>query len=273
MSFRQVIQKYNISKQDFFRYLQVRDYIKRDTTILTNQNTSNSERQLFRLQLDSIIRTFYCMLKESDTTNTNHLKETWERELNVQITDEQWEEAWMSAETLSVCNRLKAIQLKILHRAHISPSQRHRFNADLSPLCPKCKIETGSLTHCLWSCRKIQHLWYVIGRKINKMLAINVECKPLYMLLGISTASIPDKYKRKLDKMLTFCARKCILLNWVTDKVPSKIHWLRIILEYLSLDFLTCRLHDKKNSFHKIWEPFMTYMDLDISAILTRGFI
>lgn len=164
-------------------------------------------------------------------------------------------------------------QLKILHRAHISPSHCHRFNADFSPLCLKYKIETGSLTHCLWSCWKIQQFWYVIGREINKILAIAAECTPLYMLLGISHTSVTDKYKAKLYKMLTACARKCILLSWVTDKVPSKIHWQRIILEYASLDFLTYMIHDKKYAFHEIWEPFMSYINLNISAIFTRGFM
>lgn len=145
MSFSQLTNKYNILKQDFFHYLQVRNYIKRDTRILTDQNTSSSERQLFRLQLGTSIRTFYCILKGYDNTNTCRLKEIWERELNVDITDGDWKEARMSIKTLSFCNRVKAIQLKILHRAHISPSQYHKFNADFSPLCPKCKIEMGSI--------------------------------------------------------------------------------------------------------------------------------
>lgn len=59
--------------------------------------------------------------------------------------------------------------------------------------------------------------------------------------------------------------------NW--KPYPSKTHWHRVILEYVSLDFLTCRLHGKKNAFHKIWEPFLMNIDLDNSAVLTRGVV
>lgn len=89
----------------------MRDYIKRDATILTDQNTSSSERQLFRLQLGTSIRTFYRTLKGYDNTSTSRLKEIWERELNVEIAGGDWEEAWTSIKSLSVCNRVKAIQL------------------------------------------------------------------------------------------------------------------------------------------------------------------
>ena len=130
------------------------------------------------------------------------------------------------------------MQLKLLHRAHISPFQRHKFNFNSSPLCPKCKIETGSLTHCLWYCRKVQRFWQVIGQEINKILSTNRNNNPLCLLLGISDLSITDKFRRKLHQTLAFCARKCILLNWITDEVPSKVQWQRVTLEYVALDYL-----------------------------------
>lgn len=53
----------------------------------------------------------------------------------------------------------------------------------------------------------------------------------------------------KLYQMLAFGARKNILLKWVTDKVPSKIRWQRLILYDVSLDYWTCRLHSKDDVF------------------------
>lgn len=191
----------------------------------------------------------------------------------MEITDEEWDEAWENVRTLSICNRVKAVQLKILHRAHISPSQRHKFNADLSPQCPKCKIEIGSLTHCLWSCWKIKKFWNMVGQDINRILFTSLQCDPRCMLLGISNCFINDKYKEKLYKMLTFCARKCILLNWITDKSPSRTQWHKVVIEYISLDYLTCKLHDKDNIFRRTWEPFMSFMGLNIETILIRGFM
>ena len=60
------------------------------------------------------------------------------------------------------------------------------------------------------------------------------------MLLSKSDLSITDKFKRTLRQTLAFCARKCIHLNWIMDKVRSKAQWQRVTLEYVALDYLTC---------------------------------
>ncbi len=82
-----------------------------------------------------------------------------------------------------------------------------------------------------------------------------------------------NKGKIRLFNFLIFSAKKIILLQWISNKAPSVRMWHQTILEYLSLDYLTCIVHDKIGVFHNIWEPFLTYVDLDIASILTRGFI
>lgn len=200
MSFDQLVIKYSIPRQDFFRYLQLRDFVKKDTTFLTIQDISAMKRHLFS-QINSSTSSFYKVLKDCGFSNTNSLKRTWERTLDIQITDDQWEEAWKNAGTLSICNRVKAMQLKILHRAH-------KFKEDCLPVCPKCKTEQGDLIHCFWFCREIQKFWVMVEQELNVILSINIGHGPKHMLLGIYDDIIVDKHKKSLCKFLTFCARK-----------------------------------------------------------------
>lgn len=273
MSFSQISQKYNLDGLDFFRYLQIRNYIQKDTTLLSNVCSSEIEKQLFEMHSIKSIRLFYDVLSEYLDTSTHFLKIIWEKEFNIQVTEEDWCTVWENAKSLSICNKVRAIQLKILHRAHISPSQRSRFRADCSPFCPKCKTEIGSLTHCLWFCNKIQRFWWGVSEELNKILGVTLVPDPRTYLLGVSPPVGLDKCKIRLFNILIFSAKKCILLKWISDKAPSIRMWHQTILEYLSLDYLTCIVHDKTGKFHKIWEPFMTYVEFDIASILTRGFI
>lgn len=273
MSFSQISQKYSLDGRDFFRYLQIRNYIQKDTTLLTNSSSSEIEKQLFKMHLIKSISSFYSLLSEYANTSTHFLKIIWEKELNIQVTDEDWNIVWKNAKNLSICNKVRAIQLKILHRAHISPLQRSKFRADFSPLCPKCKTEMGNLTHCFWFCNKIQRFWLGVSEEVSKVLGVSVVPDPASFLLGMSPPVSLDKYKMRLFNFLLFNARKCILLKWISDKAPSVRMWHRTILEYVSLDYLTCIVHNKSGVFHKIWEPFLAYIDFDIASILTRGFI
>uniref|UniRef100_A0A096LQC2 Uncharacterized protein n=1 Tax=Poecilia formosa TaxID=48698 RepID=A0A096LQC2_POEFO len=219
----EIITKYNIYRHDFFLYLQVRNYILKNATTKMSLIVKISD---LRPVTGVYVLTF--------------LKETWEKELSMEISNEAWSEAWENAKYLSVCNKVKATQLKMSHRGHIPPHLRHRFNPDLSPLCPKRRIEVN-LTHCL--CRKIQQFWFSIQEELDKIF-ISTECNPMYMLLGF--------FRRAVEKHLyrTVLYRKC--LSWITDKAPSKTQWQQTVLEFVLLDFLTSKLHNRENVFHNI---------------------
>ncbi len=51
------------------------------------------------------------------------IKSQWEKELEVSLTTEQWEEILQHSNYLSNCLRYKVIQLKILFRACITPQR------------------------------------------------------------------------------------------------------------------------------------------------------
>lgn len=50
MSFDQLTNKYNIPRQDFFRYLQLRDFVKKDTTILEKSGHFSCGKTTFFIQ-------------------------------------------------------------------------------------------------------------------------------------------------------------------------------------------------------------------------------
>ncbi len=84
---------------------------------------------------------------------TPRIRKLWERELSVPIDEDICDKVWEKSKAISICNRMKAVQLKILHRLHISPNRRHVFNNSIFPFCLKCKTEIGTLTQCwteLW---------------------------------------------------------------------------------------------------------------------------
>uniref|UniRef100_A0A8C8JD68 N-acetyltaurine hydrolase n=1 Tax=Oncorhynchus tshawytscha TaxID=74940 RepID=A0A8C8JD68_ONCTS len=149
-----------------------------------------------------------------------------------------WEDIWRYAETISICNRTRAIQLRIIHRLHISPNRRHAFSpTSSSPQCLKCKTDTGTLTYCLWSCTKIQRYWSGVLQEIENILGVDLELDPVSLLLGLPSRHVTSVGKRRLYNILTFAARKNILLQWISDKVPSIKDWHKILFEWM-LEFM-----------------------------------
>lgn len=92
------------------------------------------------------------------------------RELSVTIGENTWEDIWSYVNI-------------------ISPNHRHSFNPLLSPLCLKCKIEIGTLTHCLWSCYELQKYWsdneVILVCEMKKIFGKDFEMDPVCLMLGL----------------------------------------------------------------------------------------
>ena len=94
---------------------------------------------------------------------------------------------------------------------------------------------------------------------MQKVLKKKLNLDPVSLLLGLPGDRVTDTYHKKLYNVMTFCARKNILQQWITDKDPSVVGWHRTIMEYIPLDFFTCLLHSKTNAFERTWRPFLLY--------------
>lgn len=196
MTFNQVMEKYGISRNDPFRYFQVRDYIIKDTSLLADMSVTQREKQVLLSQGNTSIRSFYTSLRDCSNLGARTLRVVWERELGVEITEEMWDDIWDNARKITVCNRTRAMQFKILHRAHVAPNRLSKYRKDVSPFCLKCKTGIGDLTHCYWSCVKIQKYWNDILFEIQKVLKKKLQLDPVSLRLGLSSDRAADMYQK-----------------------------------------------------------------------------
>ena len=273
MTFEKMIEKYSVPRHDFFHYLQISHYILHSTTLIElSHERSPVEKLLFSTDKETFVSQFYKTIYSTPTVGLQKLKDTWEEELNITIGEEEWKDVWRHAGSTSVCNHTKEMQLKIIHRMHISPNRRHHFNPSLSPMCLKCKIEIGTLTHCFWSCLKLQMYWSSVLSEIQKILGLELETDHVSLILGFPSRRLTSKHNKRLYCILTYAARKNILLQWIKEEVPTVESWQRVVFALVPLEYLTCILHSKTDQFCKVWEPYLNYVEPDVSNIMLQGF-
>ena len=172
-----------------------------------------------------------------------------------------------------MCNRAWSVQLRTIHRLQISPSLRHKMNPSLSPLCLKCKIEEGNYFHCIWSCHKIERYWLGVVQQLNRIFDMEFELDPLYLILGLPDPQIVNKSHKRLFNLLTYTARKNILLSWINEKPPTEADWHKIIMQCMPLEFLTFSLRSTTDNYHKIWRPYLRFIGPQLADTLTVGFL
>ena len=99
------------------------------------------------------------------------------------------------------------------------------------------------------------------------------ELDPMYLILGLPDRRIINKFHKRLFNLLTYAARKKILLCWINEKPPTKKEWHKIIMQCMPMEFLTCLLRSTTDTFYKIWDPYLRFIGPELALTLTLGFL
>ena len=198
LSFQQLQQQYGLQKCEFFKYLQIRRFITKDTTLLFNCATSPIEKALSLQISKKRISVFYKTLSSHSPLTSRPTKHAWEGDLGISIDEVDWQEVWTRAMDISTCNRTRSIQFKIVHRTHITPVLKNKMDANASPLCWKCNSETGDYIHCLWSCVKLHLYWSDIVNELSAIFGVSILMDLMCLILGLPDAHITNTKHRRL---------------------------------------------------------------------------
>ena len=142
-------------------------------------------------------------------------------------------------QNISVCNRTRETQFRLLHRLQITPQFRHKLGNSKSELCTKCNLKVGSFIHCVWTCRYIDKYWQDVENRLQLIFYIKPKKNPMCLLFGLADTQLKSAHAKKLFSILTFCARRNILLKWIDCKPPTIAGWHKVIFDMLPMEYLT----------------------------------
>lgn len=272
MTFEQFTAKFELNKKFFLVYHQIRSFITKNLRVCSSGFcVSPIEEQLNKITSPrSVSKIFYNILIRANTDSSEKTRVLWEKDFGEEIQMTDWE-AICEMPSYLTSNSAWEMQYKIVHRLHVTPVQRHKVNQKLSNLCNKCKILEGTLIHCFWSCSKIQQFWMGVVKELEKICHCSLEIGPKTCLLGMNQ-ELPSRFQgTHLLQILLHCARKCILVCWITDQVPSIAQWINTIKGLIPYEAFSTALKDKPFKFHKVWDPFFTYLGAGERHLLALG--
>lgn len=134
-------------------------------------------------------------------------------------------------------------------------------------------MEVGSYRHCIWTCIHVEEYWDKIVSKLNLIFKVQLDADPQVMLLGLPSHHIKGSHQRRLLRILTFAARKNILLRWINNVSPKIRGWHKVIFDLLPMEYLTYRFKCKMDDFCRIWTSFFKYAGKRLTTIVLKGMI
>lgn len=177
-SFTQIQNKYKLPGSNFFRYLQIRQYVRKH---LQDFETFRDSSLDGCLQLSPYTEKLISFIH--DTTMTKY-QSSWhhfnkrEIEMDIEISDGRWEESLEHIHWCSHNARHCLIQFKILHCLY-SKDKLYRIYPEISPTCDRCLSADDTLLHSFALCPKVKPYWINIFKLISKILIIIIGISDL----------------------------------------------------------------------------------------------
>ena len=262
MSFEQLKKDFDIPQSAFFKYLQIRSYVRKHFSLTTPHSSWIDDC----LNMDpvgrGVVSVLYDIIQRVASPSLNHLMRQWEEELGITISDRGWQTAIKLVHSSSICIRNWLLQFKVLHRLHLSANKLAKLYPGLDSTCIRCNRDPASLSHMFWLCSKLAPFWEGIFNTFSYMYNMVISPNPLTALFGvvpqeISTTSFQDE----AIAFSTFLARRLILLSWKKVAPPSHRHWVEEVMSYLKLERLKHTIRGSTQRYYTVWQPFLSYFE------------
>ena len=262
-TFDQLCGKYQLSKTDFFKYLQIRSFAK---TLLPSfpSQPINSEINTVLLKTPlkkgSISKICNDLAAKEYVPSLDYLKEAWQQDLGINITASQWTMAQNNVHSSSICARHGLLQFKVLHRLHLSKVKLSKMFQGINTACPRCGQDQATLAHTFWKCPSITSYWTKIFNMMSNVCQTKLDPDPMLALFGVhpGTTALLGKKKTVL-KFVTVLSRRLILLNWNQTNPPTYINLLNDIMKHVQLEKIKFELKVKADDFYLTWGAFLEY--------------
>ena len=265
-SFEQLKEKYELPTQDFYRYLQIRHYLHTHQEWEKLCSPPSKIEKFFISTIETTVKArfishLYRILQEELKENNLDIKEKWELEMNIIISDEQWENSCEQGHRVTSSPNWREFGWKIKMRYFRTPLITSKWS-NTSAQCWRGCGKVGDHTHIFWDCPKLSEYWKKIQREIKTCLFIDIPLEPSHFILGILPDNLEENSQTKLLRALLLIANKVITSCWLKPQPPTITQWRDRIQDMYRMEHLTALLQLKIEAFINNWSPIAIHFHL-----------
>lgn len=196
------------------------------------------------------------LLGQNTKSMLSTLKTRWENDVGP-LSDEEWNRAISSPQSISSNHNERLIQLYMVHRAYYTTTRLSRFRPGYVDICPKCLLSPGTFLHLLWSCPRVNGFWVQVIQFLHDKMGSPIQLCPKECILLPDPESFESRYSYSFCIESIFYAKKIIARTWLSHRSPSFPEWLNAVNCVLPLKKWIYQHRGCPTKFTKIWERWV----------------
>ena len=263
MSFQQLSEMYKLGREDFYRYLQLRHHFNADIVCEKEKSPLillfiDVCKGLSKKQVSSV----YSILQSERKLSTTYIKQRWEKEVGINLSEEEWLNICKTITTTSCSDLWREFTWKNTLRFFITP--KIRAQQTKTPVRGSCWRKCGQTTaghfHIFWECPNIAPYWKEVLSNIQLIIGLQFEETFSVFYLGNLPTGL-RKEDRYLLQILQVASKKAITRKWLNEDPPNVSDWIKITNEIHTMERLTFSLRqasDKGELYWKKWRHFIS---------------
>ena len=263
-SFELLQQEHGLQRQDFYRYLQVRHYFQENIArAIEGQKTGILE--VFKGANNSsickkVVSRLYHGLRQASPDNTLYIKEKWEKEGGLPISEEDWECLCRLQWGTTCSNTWREYSWKNLSRFFITPVQQ-RTQIPSTACWRACGANEANHFHVFWDCPVLTSYWQEIHSHLEATFKVIIPCRFDTLYIGNISFDSWDYRDKKLLLILLVASKKAISRRWLKQDSPTIGEWLDVVHDIYKMEKLSYSLKIQTDKFSRIWSKWTGYVE------------
>lgn len=264
-SFQTLKRDHSLEKQDFFRYLQLRDYFNKVIRNYTVDPEDPILKEILRAYLSERIKGTISRLYKGfmikKTHSTDYIKDNWEKEGNFLIPKEEWYSCCGYQWKCTSSHIWREFSWKCLIRFFVTPKQKTHFAGEDPQCWRKCGSRDANHWHIFWGCPIIVNFWLEMHKILENMFNMKIPYHFKTFILG-ETNFLTGHLNKYLFGILISAGKKTITRHWLHPDSPTIEEWTDIVNEIYIMEKITFSLRLQLDKFTRSWSKWISYVQM-----------
>lgn len=259
-TFESLAFEYNLPRSNLWKYLQLQHLLINVIGRETPPQQSDLLLQTTKVMgMGPEASIYYAMIFEQKIKPSYALKSIWSTDLNINITDKEWDKIYENITKVSRDIKIRLIQFKILNRFYWTTSRMFRLRLRDKSDCWKCCTSEGTLTHLLWDCPLIKNYWLKVHDCIKTITGSNYDFSPRLYILNDPGMTSQDRAKDFIHTSI-MVGKQIIMRNWRKLEGPSFKEWLTELAKVASYEQISFSIKDRTEKYMAKWGDYLEYI-------------